>query len=392
MTDAEWQNAPDGAPTSLPDGTYTVEVGQSDAAGNSSSVSKTVKIDATAPVLTLTGGVGAASSDATPDFAGSAGTAEGSTLASTADAGDLSIWVYAGGSAAGAPVRSFSANRDPATGAWSVPADWGSTPALDDGTYTVRATQTDDAGNLGTAEAGFTIDTSAPSTTITLGPAPTSRESSGAFAFTSTETEVTFECQLDPGPGANWEPCSSPSPHTALSDGAHEFRVRAIDRAGNHDSTPETRQWIVDTQAPQTVIDAGPTGSSNQTSSVLNFSASEESSFRCRLDAGDLEACVSPLPLNGLSDGLHTFTVAATDTAGNADESPAELSWSVDTEPPSVDVASGPDGPDASSNASFSFTSDDPEATLECQLDGDDFTGPCFSPKLFRPCRRRSQL
>ena len=49
-----------------------------------------------------------------------------------------------------------------------------------------------------------------------------------------------------------WLACTSPKSYSALRDGAHTFRVRAIDAAGNTDATEATRVFTVDTSAPQT--------------------------------------------------------------------------------------------------------------------------------------------
>lgn len=54
------------------------------------------------------------------------------------------------------------------------------------------------------------------------------------FTFSATEPKSTFRCKLDRG---RFTPCRSP--HTyRLTLGPHTFRVFAIDRAGNRDSTP----------------------------------------------------------------------------------------------------------------------------------------------------------
>jgi hypothetical protein len=48
----------------------------------------------------------------------------------------------------------------------------------------------------------------------------------------------------------DWTPCSSPQSYASLSDGAHTFHVRAVDRAGNTDGSPATYSWSIDTSAP----------------------------------------------------------------------------------------------------------------------------------------------
>jgi myo-inositol-hexaphosphate 3-phosphohydrolase len=89
-----------------------------------------------------------------------------------------------------------------------------------------------------------------------------------------------------------------------------------------------------DTTPPETVIDSGPSGTTNATSATIAFSANEPATFTCRLDAGAFVPCTSPVSYSGLAPGTHTFDVRATDTAGNADSTPASRSWIVDTSAP----------------------------------------------------------
>jgi hypothetical protein len=53
--------------------------------------------------------------------------------------------------------------------------------------------------------------------------------------------------------------------------------------------------------------------------------------------------------------------------------------WTTDTTPPNVNITSGPSGVTTSTNASFGFTSGDPNATFTCDIDGTGFA-PCTSP------------
>lgn len=63
---------------------------------------------------------------------------------------------------------------------------------------------------------------------------------------------------------------------------------------------------------------------------VLAFSANEPASFACSLDDAAYTACGSPMRYSDLAPGQHTFAVRATDDAGNADPSPAEIHWVAD--------------------------------------------------------------
>jgi len=89
-----------------------------------------------------------------------------------------------------------------------------------------------------------------------------------------------------------------------------------------------------DSTAPDTVIGSGPSGTVSGGSHSFAFSSTEEgSAFACSLDGGAFEACTSPKAYAGLASGGHTFSVRATDAAGNADATPATRSFTISAPP-----------------------------------------------------------
>ena len=102
----------------------------------------------------------------------------------------------------------------------------------------------------------WTVDTVAPDTTITSGPPTPSSTASATFTFTSSEVGSTFVCGLDAG---GFTPCASPITYSGLGDGAHTFRVEAVDAAGNADATPAAYSWQIAGVGPAT-IDRTPPG------------------------------------------------------------------------------------------------------------------------------------
>jgi hypothetical protein len=126
---------------------------------------------------------------------------------------------------------------------------------LDDGShvFTVRAT----AITTGPPTTyGWTVDTVPPETTIASGPPSASNSASANFIFTSGEVGSTFACSLD---ASGITPCVSPISYSGLGDGAHTFRVEAVDAAGNADATPATYSWQITGVGPAT-IDRTPPG------------------------------------------------------------------------------------------------------------------------------------
>ncbi len=87
----------------------------------------------------------------------------------------------------------------------------------------------------------------------------------------------------------------------------------------------------VDVDPPETGITAKPADESTSTSAMFEFESNEDgSTFSCVLDDGDPEPCDSgSIVYDSLSPGTHTFSVAATDPAGNTDPSPATHTWQI---------------------------------------------------------------
>ncbi len=219
--------------TGLGEGPFTAQASQADNAGNSgSSSANTFRIDTTDPVVTLTAPAnGSSTNDTTPTFTGVAGTEAG-------DAAQVTVKVFSGTGTTGTPVATLTATRGTG-GAYTVDAE----TALAQGTYTAQVSQGDHAGNSGVSSANtFTVDTTAPETTISSGPYTLTDQTSATFAFSSNEADSTFECKLD---GGAWESCATGKRYEGLSVGAHTFQVRATDRARNTDATPATHTWRI---------------------------------------------------------------------------------------------------------------------------------------------------
>jgi hypothetical protein len=234
------------------------------------------------------------------------------------------------------------------------------TPPVGRHTFAVRAR--DAAGTVDPTPATSQYDTTPADTTLEPGGPP--------FTFSATPAGLTFECSLDHG---EFAACTSPHDPGELPEGEHTFEVRA---AG--DPTPASRTFIVDRTPPETTIDSGP--------SPLRFSADEPgSTFECKIDDGAFEACTSPKTVMW-PEGSHVFAVRATDTAGNIDPTPAELTFTVDRTGPAITGVTGP--PELSNDATptFGFEAGEAGASFECRLDAPGHPGafePCEPPKTY---------
>jgi len=108
-------------------------------------------------------------------------------------------------------------------------------------THTFEVRVTDAATNPGSASYSWTIDTQAPTTTISAGPTGTLYIRDANFAFSANET-ASFECSVD---GGSWTPCTSPRAVLGLPVGGHSFAVRGTDAAGNVESPGASRSWSI---------------------------------------------------------------------------------------------------------------------------------------------------
>lgn len=220
------------------------------------------------------------------------------------------------------------------------------------GTWTLRVrdlfetdTGTLRAWGLTSQKAVCDFDTTPPTTSLVGTPGTPDSDSSPTFAFSSNDPGATFECKLD---SADYEPCATPKTYSSVPDGAHTFRVRAVDGSGNEDASPAQYSWTIDTSPPDTTITGGPPpGSfSFSTSASFNFDSEPQARFECSLDGAPFTDCADPQPQNysNLAQGAHTFQVRAIDLADNEDPTPAARSWTVDSVAPAPTVT----GPAAS--------------------------------------------
>ena len=140
------------------------------------------------------------------------------------------------------------------------------------------------------------------------------------------------------------------------------------------------------TAVPDTSITSNPANPNNSTSASFSFSSTVGSStFQCQMDTGGYSGCTTPKSYAGLTAGSHTFSVKATDTAGNTDATPASYTWMIDLTAPDTSMTAQPVNPSNATSASFSFSGSDAEsglASFGCQLDNGGYSS-CSSPKAY---------
>jgi hypothetical protein len=338
----------------LADGAHTFQARARDAAGNvdASPAARAFTVDTAAPETEITSGPSGPVNDATP-----------SASFTSPD-----------------PTAVFECRVD--GGPWTGCTSPLTSAVLPEGAHTFEVRAIDPAGNVDATPAarGFTVDVTAPDTSITAAPASPVNQTTAGFSFAGDEPGATFECRLDAGA---WAACGSGVEYGGLPAGVHTFSVRALDPAGNRDGSPDVHTWTVDLTAPGTTITGGPPDPSSSTSATFTFTSPDAgASFECSLDGAAFGGCSSGVVLTGLAPGAHTFRVRARDPAGNADPTPDSRTWAVDTSPPPTSLDSAPATPANTAAASFTFSSEDPGAAFECRLDGGSWSA-CASPTSY---------
>lgn len=163
-----------------------------------------------------------------------------------------------------------------------------------------------------------------PVATIKQGPAARTAAATAELTYSANKPAATFECRLD---GAPFKACAAAGTLLdGLAEGAHTFDVRA--GFLGQTSPVATHQWTIDRTPPETTITAGPRDATVDVAPTLEFVSSEApATFVCSLDGGPAAPCTSPFTTPPLLGGTHTVTVAAADDVGNADPTPATITF-----------------------------------------------------------------
>jgi hypothetical protein len=164
-------------------------------------------------------------------------------------------------------------------------------------------------------------------------------------------------------------------------DGSKTVFVQFRDGAGNA-SGSFVDSIILDTTPPVSTISSMPGPFYPAADGTFTFTATEIATFQCRMDSGSWLACSSPFNFSGFSDGSHTFSVIATDLAGNAEVTAKSYTFNIDTSAPDTTIIGNPPLLTNSPSGMFNFSSPDVVAMYQCKLD-EGAWGHCFSSFTF---------
>jgi Ca2+-binding RTX toxin-like protein len=360
------------------EGERTLTISTRDPVANSSSWTRATKVDGTAPTTTVTNTLTATTLSAKVEAVDG--------VSGNARSGVKEVKVYVD------KVLKETRTNTCATSGCPFTLNFTYSQALSGlgaGTHTVEAVAFDQLNHQRTATATFVLE--APNTVLDSGPEGLTKNATPTFTYHSTQASSTFACSIDSGAFAS---CPSTGYTAAkLSDGAHTFKVKATNPAGIEDPSPASRSFTVDTTPPETVIEYGPSGLTNNPKPTFGYSSPDPTaSFECRVDAAAFERCgpdseqIEP----ALADGAHTFAVRAVDRAGNIDGTPATRSFTVDATSPTVEILTGPSGFTKSTKPKFTWQASG-QTSLQCALDSNNAEldepgyGPCTASTYYEP-------
>jgi hypothetical protein len=149
------------------------------------------------------------------------------------------------------PTFTFDSSEQPATFQCSL--DGGSVQPctspftsvpLADGPHVLAVQAIDGALNIDPTPASrsFTVDTTAPDTSIASHPKPKAKSRKATFTFSSTEPGSTFLCSYD---GKPYAACGASFATPKLARGRHRFDVLSTDPVGNRDQSAATFLWKI---------------------------------------------------------------------------------------------------------------------------------------------------
>jgi hypothetical protein len=302
----------------LVNGTYPVVASVRDAAGNTGSYTQQLTVDTVLPVVTLEGGASATTNDPTPTIVGTSDVAPGTSVHVDVDS----------------QLRTATVQSD---GSWSVVL-----LTLADGTYTVTASVSDPAGNLGTDSQELTVDTAAPAVSIAGGSNALTNDATPVISGTAdvppgTTVTVTLADETLSGVvqgDGTWSVSAA-----ALSDGPHQVVMTVSDAAGNQSSFTQT--LTVDTISPVVAITGGANATTNDVTPTITGTSDAAPGATVTVSIAG-QTMTTLLQANGrwnatpdyVGNGTWTVVASVADPAGNLGSADQTLVIAPDAPPP----------------------------------------------------------
>ncbi|PWG78006.1 Ig-like domain-containing protein, partial [Pararcticibacter amylolyticus] len=297
----------------------------------------------------------------------------------------------------GNPTKAASVTAS-SVGSWSYTF----TADLAESQHTIVAVATDRAGNtgIGSSVFTFTVDKTAPVTTVTQvsgrnaagytsqsKPVVSGTTKANAIVSLYLDGSLTKLVDVTADGSGTW----SYTFVSDLADGAHSLAADAIDLAGNTGLKSAAFTFTVDTSVPavpaEPTVPGGNGSATNDTTPTFSGTAEPGASVTVVIDGqtygpaiagsdGKWEIAVSP----SLSEGNHTVKVAVTDKAGNTSESTEKIITIKTDKPATPEQPTVPGGNGSATNdttPTFSGTAE-PGTKIEVVIDGKPY-GPVYA-------------
>lgn len=309
------------------DGSYTLLVTATDAAGNATTAQRTFIVDSAAPTVSITGVSNnlVTAANVTPTV-----TISDANLTST----------------------SILLDGVPFTSGTTVTAE---------GDHLLVASATDCANRTTTQQVSFSIDRTAP--VVTISGVSSHQCTANTLTPTITITDAHLASQTIT---LNGSPYVSGTP--IIADGQYEIAVTAIDAAGNR--TDRAVDFIIDTQAPVITV-AGVTDGSYVKTSVTPTFTITDANLTAQSSLLDGSSFMSGTVVS--TEATHALVIEATDCAGN--HAARTTTFTIDKTPPVVTLSGVTDGQCTNVDPTISATYSDLHlATSSLTVDGLAFT------------------
>ncbi|MBX3177021.1 MAG: hypothetical protein KF886_06665 [Candidatus Hydrogenedentes bacterium] len=339
----------------LAQGTYAVTVNATDPAGNTNNntVAGALVIDLTAPVITVAPLV---TRDTTPPLTG------------TINDNAATIRIDVAGQTNLAAINHGN-------GAWTLPDN--TLAPLAEGTYSVTARATDQAGNVGTDSSSneLTIDITPPAVTVTpLATANNRPALAGTVDDPAASISISVAGQThaatNNGDGTWTLPANILS---ALADGEYNVVATATDLLGNAADDNTTNELRIDTTPPAVTVAplltslASPGLGGSVDDIFAQVTVTVNGQTRNAANLGNGTWALASGQLDPLASGVYDVAVTAADLVGNTASDTTQDELTVDLDPPVITVdqliTNDPSPP-------LSGTIDDPEATIMITVEG----------------------
>jgi fibronectin type 3 domain-containing protein len=274
--------------------------------------------------------------------------------------------VTASGSDGDFPMASTTLSIDGgptiATGVTSAPLVWNTTSgSVPDGSYTLRATATDAAGNSSSTTASVTVDNSPPPAPVISQQAPAAGNPFVSWLPVAGASSYTISRGGAPVASVMAPPWSDPDPATAVP-GTYTYTVTAVDLAGNSAQSLPVSFIVIppSATAPRAFSATSPTNTVPHLlwQPPVTFAVTSWQVYRDGSPVASLPAATGSFDDTSLTtQGPHTYTVQALQGSTPGDMS-SPISVTFDTVSPILGTATAVANPDGSIGINWPDASD----------------------------------